>query len=172
MIAAATVPIIEGGVSLVLHRRFSVLSVLVGLSLLLSGALVLLGGPPRLILARESLLSGGIGVVLLVSLLWPQPFIYHMARHFFAGNTAGRRMEFNRKAAVPWFRSFLRLLTVVWGLVTVGDAALNTYLALHLPVATFLAVSPLARYGIVGSTLAWTLAHAHRGRYLTYLFDT
>jgi hypothetical protein len=46
----------------------------------------------------------------------------------------------------------------------------NTYLAFHLPVGTFLAVTPLARYGMMGSIFVWTLAHAHRGRYLTDLF--
>jgi hypothetical protein len=54
--------------------------------------------------------------------------------------------------------------------VTVLDAGLNTYLAFHLPVGMFLAVTPLARYGLMGATFVWTLAHAHRGRYLAQVF--
>ena len=75
-----------------------------------------------------------------------------------------------RTATSPRFRSFLRLLTLIWGLVTVLDAGLNVFLALHLPVGTFLAVTPLARYGLMGGTFAWTLAHAYRGRYLAQVF--
>ena len=50
------------------------------------------------------------------------------------------------------------------------DAGLNTFLAFHLPIATFLAVTPLARCGLMGATFAWTLAQAHRGRFLTQIF--
>ena len=170
VMAAALVPLIDGIVAIVRHRRINVVGALVVLSLLASGGLVMLGGTPRLLLARESVLSGGMGLLLLASLLWRQPLVYHLGQHFFAGNAPGRRREFRQKASVPWFRSFLRLLTLVWGLSTVAQSALGTYLALHLPIAMVLIVSPLAHYGIMGGTFAWTLAHAHRGQYLAYLF--
>jgi hypothetical protein len=54
--------------------------------------------------------------------------------------------------------------------VTLTDAALNVFLALNVPIATFLVVSPIARYGVIGCALLWTLAHAKRGKYLAYLF--
>jgi hypothetical protein len=170
VMAAAFVPLADGLVGIVRHRRINIVGVLVLLSLVFSGILVLLGGTPQLILARESVLSGAMGIVLLASLLWPQPLVYHLGQHFYAGNVPDRRHEFRRKARSPWFRSFLRLLTVVWGLVTVVQSGLCTYLALHLPVATFLIVSPVAHYGIMACTFAWTIAHAHRGQYLAYLF--
>ena len=132
--------------------------------------LVLVGGSPRLILVRESALSGVFGVLMLLSLFWPQPLVYYLARHFVAPGASAGWHTFQRAASAPRFRSFLRLLTVIWGLVTVLDAALNTYLAFHLPVGTFLAVTPLARYSMMGGTFVWTLAHAHRGRYLAQVF--
>ena len=87
-----------------------------------------------------------------------------------AGHAPGRLTVFRRRAASPWIRSFLRLLTVVWGLVTLGDAALNVYLAFHVSISTFLAVAPSARYAIMGGAFLWTMTHAHRGRYLAHLF--
>src|SRR5438876_9829780 len=109
---------------------------------------------------------------MLLSLFLPQPLVYYLAGHFVAPRASAARLEFQRIAASPRFRSFLRLLTVVWGLVTMLDAGLNTFLAFHLPIATFLAVTPLARYGLMGATFAWTLAHAHRGRFLSQIFAT
>jgi hypothetical protein len=170
LMVTALVPLAAGVVGLVRQRRINAFGALVFLSLVLSSLLVLLGGSPRLILVRESGLSGVFGVAMLLSLFWPQPLVYYLAGHFVVPHAPAGRHAFQRTASAPRFRSFLRLLTVIWGLVTVLDAALNTYLAFHLPVATFLAVTPLARYGMMGGTFAWTLAHAHRGRYLAHVF--
>jgi hypothetical protein len=167
---AALVPLADSVVGLVRQRRINAFGALVFLSLVLSSLLVLVGGSTRLILVRESALSGVFGVLMLLSLFWPQPLVYYLARHFVAPGASAGWHAFQRTASAPRFRSFLRLLTVIWGLVTVLDAALNTYLAFHLPVGTFLAVTPLARYSMMGGTFAWTLAHAHRGRYLAQVF--
>jgi hypothetical protein len=170
LMVAALVPLADSVVGLVRQRRINAFGALVFLSLVLSSLLVLVGGSPRLILVRESALSGVFGVLMLLSLFWPQPLVYYLARHFVAPGASAGWHAFQRTASAPRFRSFLRLLTVIWGLVTVLDAALNTYLAFHLPVGTFLAVTPLARYSMMGCTFAWTLAHAHRGRYLAQVF--
>ena len=170
LMVAALVPLADGVVGLVRQRRINAFGALVLLSLVLSSLLVLLGGSPRLILVRESALSGAFGVAMLLSLFWRQPLVYYLAGHFVAPRASAGWHAFRRTATAPRLRSFLRLLTVIWGLVTVLDAGLNTYLAFHLPVATFLAVTPLARYGMMGGTFVWTLAHAHRGRYLTHVF--
>ena len=170
LLLTALVPLADGVVGLVRQRRINAFGALVFLSLLLSSLLVVLGGSVRLVLVRESALSGAFGVAMLLSLFWPQPLVYYLARHFVAPGASAGWHTFQRTATAPRFRSFLRLLTVIWGLVTLLDAGLNTYLAFHLPVATFLAITPLARYGMMGATFVWTLAHAHRGRYLAQVF--
>src|SRR2546421_3015578 len=170
LMVTALVPLADGVVGLVRQRRINAFGALVFLSLVLSSLLVLVGGSPRLILVRESALSGVFGVAMLLSLFWPQPLVYYLARHFVAPGASAGWHTFQRTATSPRFRSFLRLLTVIWGLVTVLDAGLNTYLAFHLPVATFLAITPLARYGLMGATFVGTLARAQRGRYLTHMF--
>lgn len=172
LLVTALAPLLENGLALARHRRVDVFGALVFLSLVLSSVVVLVGGSPRMILARESFLSGGFGLLLLVSLLCPQPLIYYLTSHFVAGPLPARKAEFRRKVAVPWFRSFMRLLTVVWGLITLTDAALNVYLAFNVSIALFLAVSPLARYGLIGCTFLWTVLHAQRGKYLAYMFAT
>src|SRR5438270_13403321 len=170
LMITALVPLADGIVGLVRQRRINAFGALVFLSLVLSSLLVLIGGSPRLILVRESAFSGVFGVLMLLSLFWPQPLVYYLARHFVAPSASAGWHTFQRAATSPRFRSFLRLLTVIWGLVTVLDAGLNTYLAFHLPVGPFLAVTPLARYGLMGGTFVWRLAHAHRGRYLAQVF--
>ena len=172
LLVTMTLPLLRVSATLVRQRRVSVVGSLVLLSLVLTGGILLVGGSTRLILARESLLSGAFGAVMLASLLWRRPLVFHFARHFFSGRHPGRAEEFGRKAHAPHFHAFLRLLTIVWGLITFSDALLNTYLAFHLPTATFLAITPLARYAIMGTALAWTVSYAHRERHLAYLFGS
>jgi hypothetical protein len=170
LLMTALVPLADGILTLIRQRRINAFGALVFLSLVLSSLVILFGGSPRAFLVRESALSGAFGVAMLLSLFWPQPLVYYLAAHFGAPRASATRHEFQRMATSPPFRRFLRLLTIVWGLVTLLDAGLNTFLALHLPIATFLAVTPLARYGLMGATFAWTLAYAHRGRFLTQIF--
>ena len=73
LMVTALVPLADGVVGLVRQRRINAFGALVFLSLVLSSLLVLVGGSPRLILVRESALSGVFGVLMLLSLFWPQP---------------------------------------------------------------------------------------------------
>src|ERR671937_766555 len=116
LMITALVPLADGIVGLVRQRRINAFGALVFLSLALSSVLVLVGGSPRLILVRESALSGVFGVLMLLSLFWPQPLVYYLARHFVAPGASARWHTFQRTATAPRFRSFLRLLTVIWGL--------------------------------------------------------
>ena len=89
LMIAALVPLADGIVGLVRQRRINAFGALVFLSLVLSSLLVLVGGSPRLILVRESALSGVFGVLMLLSLFWPQPLVYYLARHFVAPRVSG-----------------------------------------------------------------------------------
>lgn len=171
LLLTALVPLGENVLALTRHRRFDAFGVLVFLSLAGSGAVVLLGGGPQWILARESLLSGAFGLAMLLSLLYRRPLVYYLAGHFVAGHAPERIAAYRRTARAPRMHSFLRLMTAVWGVTTLADAALNVYLAFALPAATFLALAPAARYTLMAGTMAWSVAHAHRGRHLRAIFS-
>lgn len=170
LLLTALVPLIENVIAFARHRRFDAFGVLVFLSLASSAAVVLVGGSPRWILARESLLSGAFGLAMLLSLLYRRPLVYYLAGHFVAGHAPERVAAYRRTAHLPQMQSFLRLMTAVWGVVTLADASLNVYLAFAVPVALFLALAPAARYMIIGLAFAWSWAHAQRGHYLAALF--
>lgn len=172
LLLTALIPLAENAVALARHRRLDAFGVLVFCSLVGSGAVVLLGGNPRWILARESLLSGAFGLLMLLSLLFRRPLVYYLAGHFVAGHAPERVAAYRRTSRTPRTHSFLRLMTAVWGMTTMADAALNVYLAFVLPVTTFLTLAPTLRYTLLAVTFAWSVAHAHRGRHLVALFGT
>jgi hypothetical protein len=169
LFAALLLPLAEGAITLCLRRRLNVFGAIVAASLGLAIITAFMSGSPRMLLARESLLSGAFGAFLLFSLVWSQPLVYHIAAHFVAGHDAARLLEFRLKARGRRIQRFFRGLTAVWGLLTLGDGLLNTYLAFHMAIPTYLVVTPLARYSVMGIALVWTLIHAQRGRYIAHL---
>ncbi|XLM21574.1 hypothetical protein MKD33_05940, partial [Chromobacterium piscinae] len=56
------------------------LSMMVLLGIALSLLAMLLGGGEKMLLLRESLLSGLFGVAFLLSLLLPRPLVFYLAR--------------------------------------------------------------------------------------------
>ena len=126
--------------------------------------LVLFGGSTRLILVRESLLTGATGAVFLLSLLYKRPLIYYFAMHFNTGGDKAKVAEFSGMWQYPYFRHVMRWMTGVWGLALVLEATIRTYLAFSLSTITFLAISPVVQYGIIGATVLWTVVYAKHSR--------
>ena len=69
LICSAIPPLLESLWSLLRRRRLDVMAVLVLGGILLGLVLMLIGGNARLLLVRESLVTGIVGLVFLVSLI-------------------------------------------------------------------------------------------------------
>lgn len=95
------------------------LSAIALLGITLSIAMLAMGGSPRLLLIRESFVSGTIGIVFLVSLLFRRPITYYLTRATMAregegggeGGVARFETLWSESAAV---RAALRLITLAW----------------------------------------------------------
>jgi hypothetical protein len=132
--------------------------VIVLLGIVLSIGAMALGGSPRMLLLRESLVSGAVGVAFLLSLPMPRPLIFYLARATVAREMAGggARIDalWNER---PAFASSMRMMTAVWGVGLTGETAIRSWMAWTWPIERFLVVSPFIGYGIYGGLLAWTL---------------
>ena len=141
-------------------RRVDALSILVLLGIAMSIVLMALGGSPRLLLMRESMASGAIGVVFLLSLAMRRPLTFYLARATVAREAEGGAQRFealwNER---PPLRRSIRLMTAVWGLGLTGENALRSWLAWHWPIERFLVVSPFIGYAIYGALTVWTLMY-------------
>lgn len=158
LIASAVPPVIWSLVELARFRRVDALSVIVLLGIVLSLGAMALGGSPRMLLLRESLVSGAVGVAFLLSLPMPRPLIFYLARATVAREVAGggARIDalWNER---PAFASSMRMMTAVWGVGLTGETAIRSWMAWTWPIERFLVVSPFIGYGIYGGLLAWTL---------------
>jgi hypothetical protein len=77
----SSVPVIVWNLlEIVCFRRLDAIGLLVLLGIFLSLGAMAIGGSARLLLLRESLVTGVIGIIFLGSLLLPRPLIYYLAR--------------------------------------------------------------------------------------------
>jgi hypothetical protein len=158
LIASAVPPIVWSLVELVRFRRIDALSVMVVAGIVLSVAAMALGGSPRMLLLRESLVSGAVGVVFLLSLPMRRPLIFYLARATVAREMAGGAAHFEALwRERPTLATSMRLMTLVWGVGLTGETALRSWMALTWPIERFLVISPFIGYGIYGGLALWTL---------------
>jgi hypothetical protein len=161
--ASAVPPIAWSLVEFLRTRRVDALSVLVLLGIAMSIVLMALGGSPRLLLMRESMASGAIGVVFLLSLAMPRPLTFYLARATVARESEGGAARFEALwDERPVLRRSIRLMTLVWGLGLTGENLLRGWLAWHWPIERFLVISPFIGYGIYGGLTVWTLMYRKR----------
>ncbi|SDH63088.1 hypothetical protein SAMN04487926_106140 [Paraburkholderia steynii] len=158
LIASAVPPVAWSIVELVRFRRADALSLTVLLGIVLSIGAMALGGDPRMLLFRESLVSGAIGVAFLLSLLVGRPAVFYLTRAFVAREMTNGAAHIDMLwRERPAFARGIRVLTATWGLGLTGETALRGWMAWHWPIERVLVVSPFVGYGIFGALMVWTL---------------
>jgi hypothetical protein len=141
-------------------RRIDVIGVIVLIGLLTGMAAVFMGGTQRLLLVRESFVSGAMGLALFVSPFFPKPLGYYVMRSFMTQNAVA---PFDTLWEKPPFRRTVRSITLFWGCVLLVEFGLRISFALMLPVVFALGVGPLISNGIMlaaGAVTAIAMGHA------------
>ncbi|MFJ9611287.1 VC0807 family protein [Kitasatospora sp. NPDC101176] len=156
-------PVLDTVIYLAWHRRideFAVVSlVFVGLSLV-----VALIGPqdPKMLLAKDSFVSGLLGVFYLASLAAPRPIMFYFGRKFATDGTPEMVSWWNGMWQYPGFRRVQRNLTIVWGTAFVLEAVLRIALVYTMPHGTVVTVNSILPYAVLGGLVYFTIAYAKR----------
>jgi len=151
-------------ITLIRRRALDIVGVIVLVGIAVSIVATMLGGGPRMLLIRESFVTGTLGLIALSSFFWKRPFIFYLAREMSSGQDpalAGRFDELWQRPAGP--RTF-RIMTFVWGTVWIAEFALRVAMVETLSIPTVLAVSPFIFTAANVGLFAWTFAYARRVR--------
>ena len=158
-------PILWSIGQLIWSRKLDALSLLVIAGIALSLGATLLGGSPRLLLIRESFITGIFGLVFLGSLLFPKPLVFYLAKATVAKQ--GMKQEvFESNWSIPGFRFTFYLMTVVWGAGLLIEATLKIVLAFTIQTGLFLVVSPIISYSIYFGLFGWSIWYGNQRRKL------
>lgn len=159
----AIIPLLSTGVEVIRNRRLDLIAIFSLLGTLTGIIAIFLGGDARLLIVRESLFTGVLGLTCFVSLLlFPRPLMFYIIRQVVAGNDVARIQTFNRnwRNAAPRVRSTHRVITTVWGCVFLGEFLGHTLIAYTLPIAVGLVLGSTLFTGMMVATTAWTFAYA------------
>jgi hypothetical protein len=163
LILSSAPPILWSVGQLIWSRKLDTLSLLVIAGISLSLVATLLGGSPRLLLVRESLITGIFGLIFLGSLLFPKPLMFYIVKTTITKQGLSEE-AFASRWSIPGFRFTFYLMTVVWGAGLLVEATVKIILAFTMPTGLFLVVSPIISYGIYFGLLGWSILYGNQRR--------
>jgi hypothetical protein len=160
---AALFPLGDGLVS-ALRRRLDMLSVASLATLVVGIALSFATDNAAFAIAEKSAFTGLFGIAFLVSLLLPRPLIFHLGRQFNTAGDPAAQAAWDANWSNPGFRRVIRVMTAVWGLGLLAEAALRIVVALTMTPAVAIVVSPLLAIGGIALLILWTRRYVARAR--------
>jgi len=157
-------PVIDLAITMLVSRRVDEFSLIVLVFLVIGVVTSLLFDDPRLLLLKESAVSGLFGLVLLGSLLAPRPLMFYFGRRFATGGSAEKIEWWNGLWQYAGFRRTQQVLTLVWGVVLLGEAVLRGVLAFVLPVGTMVVVNSVLPPVVFALLIVFTITYAKRSQ--------
>jgi|SRR5579864_2773219 len=146
------------------RRRLDIIGTIVLAGIVVSIVGVRFGADPRILLIRESFVTGMLGLLCLLSLTLSRPLMFYVGRELTTGNDPVRVGEFDALWQWEDARRSFRLITIVWGVGWLAECFLRVILAFTLPVGRVLVVAPLLLAAITAGMLLWTMRYVARRR--------
>ncbi len=119
-------------------------------------------GSARFLLIKESVFTALFGLVYLGSLLRERPLGFYFGRQFVAHGDPARTARWDDLWQYLHFRHSQRVITAVWGIGWILDAAIRVVLVFMLSVTVFMVVSQVMFFGVFIGLFMWTMAYARR----------
>lgn len=150
--AAGGVSVVRVVIGYARHHVISALSVLVIARFGLGVVLGVISGDARIVLIKDSLVTGSVGVVALVSLVLAKPMTYYIRRDF-GGDRNAWDAAWSRS---PRFRQVSRNTTAVWVVGLISESVVRAGFAFWTPLDLAILVCPAIGAGSIFLLIAWT----------------
>jgi hypothetical protein len=164
LIASSAPPMLWSLITFARKREVDFISAFVLAGMALSLLAMLGGGGVKFLQLREKLVTVIIGFLFLVSALIKRPLIYEFARAGMKRNQSAELARFESLKDDPGFRRTMTVMTVVWGLGLLADAAAGAALVMVLTVKQYLIAGPILGYGTTGALTLWTFLYVRKRR--------
>lgn len=164
LVASGIPSLIVSIVDIIRRKRIDLLSGIVLAAIGVGLIITVLGGDPKIYLIRESFFTITFGLAFLVSLVLPRPLMFYISRQFASGNDSANIAHFNSFWQYEGFRRSMRVMSAVWGVGLLLEAAVRISLVVTLSVEQFLAISPFVTYGIIALLIIWTFRYGRATR--------
>jgi hypothetical protein len=158
LVLSGILPAFGVGLNAIHYRRLDVFGVLVLAGIVIGSVLGLITHSARLYLVEGSVPSLAFSAACLGSLWMRQPLIYRIALEFLGPRTPKGR-EVTDAWQYPGFRRAFRIITIVWGIAYIFEAALRAVVAEIASTGIALLCSKVAPYVFAVVLSLWTLLY-------------
>ena len=167
LMISTTIPVIDNLYHIIKNKKIDIFATFVILGFVVGIIAMLLGGNQKLLLIRQSYITAIMGIVFLVSMLFPKPIIYYFAEKFLNPQNGDNKDKNNKsfmeeKWSNPRFRFTMKFITLIWGICLLLEAISNISLVFILSVSEYMAVSPFVSYGFIGLAILITFTYRRR----------
>jgi hypothetical protein len=163
LVLSGVFPALGVAVGFVRDRRLDAFGALVLAGIVVGSVLGLVTGSARLVLVEGSVPTAVFGLLCLGSLWSRKPLIFRLAVEFLGADTP-RGREFDGRWRYPEFRHAMRVITVLWGIGYLAEAAARVVIAETLATGPALAASKAMPYAAGAVLAAWTYSYGQRAR--------
>jgi intracellular septation protein A len=164
LLASGGWPVIDLGLTFAVRRRLDEFAVFTLIFIVLGVVTGLGFNSARLVLVKESVVTGLFGVVALASLTLSRPLMFYFGRKFATDGSTEAVAAWNALWQYPSFRRVQRVITVVWGVAFVAEALLRIALSYALSTSAMTVLSTVLPLAVTGSLVAWTFSYGRRAK--------
>jgi hypothetical protein len=161
LVLSGVVPAFGVAGGIVRHHRLEIVGALVLAGIVVGTVLGLVTHSPRLVLTEGSVPTAVLGVACLGSLCTRRPLMFGFALEFTGPDTPNGR-EMTRLWHYEEYRRVFRVITTVWGVGFLLEAAVRVVIVYDTSTGTALASSKVTPFGWVAVLSAWTVAYGAR----------
>lgn len=158
LLLSGVFPVVGVAIGVIRHRRLDVIGALVLAGIVVGSVLGLVSHSAKLLLVEGSVPTAVFGVVCLGSLWAQRPLMFRFALEFSGPDTAKGREMTGLWQYEP-FRRIFRVITAVWGVGFLIEAALRIVIIYNTSTGTALVSSKVTPFLWGGILSAWTLAY-------------
>ena len=158
LLLSGVFPALGVTIGAVRHRRLDTVGVLVLAGIATGTILGLISHSTRLLLVEGSVPTAIFGAACLGSLWARHPLMFSFAREFTGPDTA-QGQEMTRLWQYEGYRRVFRVITAVWGVAFLLEAALRVVIVYNTSTGTALAISKVTPFLFAAIMVAWTIAY-------------
>lgn len=130
-------------------RHVDEFSVFVLLGIVVGVATTVFSGNARAVFLKDSITTGLIGLVFLVTLFFGRPLTFYLGRRFATDGSRVQRDWWDGLWAYPQFRRTQRLIGAMWAIGMLGEAGIRAFLTWKLGTSAMVAVNNTVPYVII-----------------------
>ncbi len=163
LVVSGMFPLLGVVLGLVLRRRLDVVGAVVLLGIAVGTVVGLASGNARLYLLEGSVPTAVFGAVCLASLWSRRPLMFRFALQFLGPGTS-RGHDFADRWRYAGFRHTFRVITAVWAVVYLLEAAARVAIVETTSTGAALAISKVGPYVVAAALVVWMTVYGMRAK--------